>query len=220
MKTEYRIIKIGIYNFLQHLTIHKFIFFSWIRWNFIPYHDNPSYSPIRHNKYICDNNSNIYKFVNDYRNIDQYLQADYPVLKSQSINEHNEFKKKNNHTLIFKTMKNKILFITIISTLMLSACKKDNQQPNNGNGTSGGNNPASTTGTLYFKNTQVDPYTIYLDGTNIGVLASGATTQGYTVTSGISHSVKAEQYSGYVFYPDVYTGTATLSTGGSVTWSF
>lgn len=61
---------------------------------------------------------------------------------------------------------------------------------------------------------------MYLDGTNIGVLQAGSTSQGYTVTSGISHAVKAEQYSGYILYPTVFTGTATLNPGGSVTWEF
>lgn len=115
-------------------------------------------------------------------------------------------------------MKNKILSILVV-IVAISGCKKENYQPNNGS-SSNGNNSTSNTGTLYFKNTQSDPYTIYLDGTNIGILQVGSTTQGYTVSSGISHSVKAEQYSGYVFYPDVYTGTATLNPGGSVIWSF
>lgn len=117
-------------------------------------------------------------------------------------------------------MKNKILSFLIIATMAITGCKKENNAPNNGNGTGGNSTPTPTTGTLYFKNNQSNYYTIYLDGTNIGILSAGAQSSGYTVTSGISHSVKAEQYNGYVFYPTVYTGTATLNPGGSVTWTF
>ena len=118
-------------------------------------------------------------------------------------------------------MKTKILFTALLAFTMLSACKKDNVQPNNGSGSSTTTPPPPvTTGTLYFKNTQVDPYTIYLDGTNMGVLAAGSTSSGYTVSSGISHAVKAIQYSGYAFWPTEYTGTATLNPGGSITWQF
>lgn len=112
-------------------------------------------------------------------------------------------------------MKSKIIIPILFLAMLLFACKKENTQPNNGNGTS-----TPTTGTLYFKNTQSDPYTMYLDGTNIGVLQPGNTSSGYTVSSGISHAVKAEQFSGYILYPTVYTGTATLNPGGSVTWEF
>lgn len=113
-------------------------------------------------------------------------------------------------------MKTRIIipFLFLISMLLFS-CKKENNAPGNGSGSS-----TPTTGTLYFKNTQVYPYTIYLDGTNIGVLQAGTTSSAYTVTSGISHAVKAVQYSGYIFTPTTFTGTATLNPGGTVTWSF
>lgn len=111
-------------------------------------------------------------------------------------------------------MKTKIILSILLFTSILFSCKKENIQPNNGNGS------ASTTGTLYLKNTKTDPYTIFLDGNNIGVLQSGITSSGYTVTSGITHTVKAEQYSGYILYPTVFNGTATVNPGGSVTWEF
>lgn len=99
-------------------------------------------------------------------------------------------------------MKNKTLFIILLS-VMIFGCQKENNQPNNGtNGSS--STPAVTTGTLYLKNTQSDPYIIYLDGTNIGTLASLTTSNANTVTSGIGHSLKAEQKSGYIFYPTVF----------------
>lgn len=108
-----------------------------------------------------------------------------------------------------------ILPILFLASMLLFSCKKENNVPGNGSGSS-----APTTGILYFKNTQSDPYTIYLDGTNIGILQSGSITTGYTVSSGISHAVKAIQYSGYIFTPTEYTGTATLNPGGIITWSF
>lgn len=114
-------------------------------------------------------------------------------------------------------MKTRIIIpIFFLASMLLFSCKKENNAPNNGNGSSS----APTTGSLYFKNTQSDPYTIYLDGTNMGVLQAGTTSSAYTVTSGISHAVKAVQYSGFVFTATEYTGTATLNPGGSVTWTF
>lgn len=111
-------------------------------------------------------------------------------------------------------MKTKLILSLIITCTMFFACKKENNAPGNSSGSS------STAGTIYFNNTQSDPYTIYLDGTNMGILQGGKTIYGYTVTSGISHAIKVIQYSGYVFSPSVYTGTATVNPGGSVTWEF
>lgn len=113
-------------------------------------------------------------------------------------------------------MKTKIILpILFLASMILFGCKKENNAPGNGSGTS-----TSTAGTLYFKNTQTDPYIIYLDGVNMGVLQPGNTSSGYTVSTGITHDVKATQYSGYIFSPWIYTGTATLNPGGSVTWEF
>lgn len=108
-------------------------------------------------------------------------------------------------------MKTKLLIIVLVGVTAFSfnGCKKKDTTP-----------AAPTTGTVYFKNTQVDPYTIYLDGTNEGVLAAGATSSGYTVTIGVSHTTKASQYSGYILYPTVLNGTATVGGGASVIWSF
>ena len=106
--------------------------------------------------------------------------------------------------------------IALVAVMVTSyGCKKENTDPNGNAGSS-----SSTTGTLYYKNTQVDPYTIYLDGASQGVLASGNTSTGFTVTTGVSHTLKAVQYSGYVLYATVIDGTATLNPGGSVTWNF
>lgn len=112
-------------------------------------------------------------------------------------------------------MKTKIIISALFLSTILFSCKKDDVQPNNGNGTT-----QPTTGSLYFKNNQSDPYTIYLDGNNIGILQPNTTSGAYTVTTNISHDVKAVQYSGYIFTPTEYTGTATVNPGGSVTWTF
>lgn len=108
-----------------------------------------------------------------------------------------------------------ILSLIIACSMLLFACKKENNAPNNGAGAS-----TSTSGTLYFKNNQSDPYTIYLDGSNMGILQAGSLSSGYIVSTGITHDVKAVQYSGYWFTPSEFTGTATLNPGGSVTWKF
>lgn len=110
-------------------------------------------------------------------------------------------------------MKTKIIIPILFLFSLVMGCKKENNAPGNGSSN-------STSGMLYFKNTQVDPYTIYVDGNNLGILQPGYTSSGYTVTSGVMHDVKATQYSGYLVYPTHYTGTATLNPGGSVTWSF
>lgn len=113
-------------------------------------------------------------------------------------------------------MKTKIILpILFLASMILFGCKKENIQPANGTGS-----VSSTLGTLYFKNTQSHPYTMYLDGVNQGILQAGSTSSAYTVSTGISHEVKAVQYSGYWFSPYIYTGTATLNAGGTVTWSF
>ena len=113
-------------------------------------------------------------------------------------------------------MKKRIIIpILFMASMLIFGCKKENNAPGNGSGSA-----SSTSGILYFKNTQSHPYTISIDGTNQGILQAGATSSGITVTSGITHDVKAVQYSGYWVSPWVYTGTATLTSGGKVTWSF
>lgn len=92
IKTEYRIVKIGIYHFLKYLIRYEFVLVKLIRWKFIPYYDNPSGSQLRHNKYVSDNNSDISKFINHYPYINKYFKSDYTILKEQSIKEYNEFK--------------------------------------------------------------------------------------------------------------------------------
>lgn len=112
-------------------------------------------------------------------------------------------------------MKTRILLpILFLASMLLFSCKKENNAPGNGTGST------STSGTLYFQNTKVDPYTIYLDGVNQGILQPSTTSGGYTVTTGITHDVKAVQYSGFWFTPYEFTGTATVNPGGSVTWTF
>ena len=116
-------------------------------------------------------------------------------------------------------MKNKIktlaAIIVMVVTLTAMGCKKEKNQPGNNSS----NTP--TTGTVYFLNNELNPYSIYLDGTCIGILsANKVSPKGYTITSGIGHGVRAEQYNGYIVYPTIYTGTATVNPGGTITWSF
>lgn len=117
-------------------------------------------------------------------------------------------------------MKNRVIIPALFFLLILASCEKESPQPNNGSNTTTPPPPPPTTGTIYFKNNQVDPYTIFLDGTNMGILASGSTSNGYTITSGINHSLKAEQYSGYVFFPTIYTSTGSVNPGLSIIWAF
>lgn len=111
-------------------------------------------------------------------------------------------------------MKNRIIIPIIFFFLLLAmaSCKKENPQPTPP--------PAPATGTIYLKNTKPDPYIIYLDGTNMGVLAAGNTSTAYSVSSSVGHTVKAEQYTGFVLYPTVFTDVLTLNPGATVTWAF
>lgn len=119
---------------------------------------------------------------------------------------------KTNKYNTYTNMKNPLLFTLALCTTLLFSCKKETIDPNNPNGTI-----QSTTGTLYFKNTQSDPYTIYLDGSNVYLLSSGNTSVGHTISSGTTHTLKAEQYSGYALYPTIFNGTATVNPNGSIT---
>lgn len=116
-------------------------------------------------------------------------------------------------------MKTKLFFSLFFAAVMICSCKKEKNQPNNGNGSTT-TPPPVTTGSLYFKNIQTDPYAILLDGSGIGTLMAGSTSSAYTISSGISHTCKATQSSGYILYPTVFTGTATVNPGGTITWSF
>lgn len=109
-------------------------------------------------------------------------------------------------------MKNRIIIPILFFLLIMASCKKENPQPTQ---------PAApASGTIYFKNTQSDPYIIYLDGSNMGILTPGNTSSAYSVTPNIGHTVKAEQYSGFVLYPTIFTDALTLNPGAAVTWAF
>lgn len=117
----------------------------------------------------------------------------------------------------------KIIISILLAVTVIAGCKKDNSGPNNGSGSgsNGTNNPPPvTTGTIYFKNTQSDPYKIFVDGYYKMTVSAGQTSSGHTVDSGVTYNIKAEQASGYIFYPTVYTGTAYTNPGGYVTWEF
>lgn len=116
-------------------------------------------------------------------------------------------------------MKNKILTFIIIAIVAITSCKKENNQPNNGNGTNG-TGTIVTTGTLYFKNTKSDPYKIYIDNTYKFTVSAGQTSTSYSVTGGVTYTIKAEQATGYVIYPTIYNGTAYANSGSSFTWTF
>lgn len=112
--------------------------------------------------------------------------------------------------------KNLLLAFTIITVMLTSiGCKKENTTP-----APNGSNAGSSTATVYFKNTTSDPYKMEIDGASQGTLPAGQKSNGYTITSGVGHELKATQMSGYVFYPSVYTKNVNLSTGDSYTHQF
>jgi len=105
----------------------------------------------------------------------------------------------------------------ICIVLCILGCSKDNSSPS-----ASSTNPPPPTLTVTFQNTEANPYTIYIDGTNEGILASGNTSGGFNVNPTTSHTLKAVQYSGYILYPTTYTlNTPTYSTGSnSYNWQF
>lgn len=92
MKTEYRIIKKDIYEFLQYRVVMKLFFIIFIQWRYIPNANNPSNSPVARNRYITNDNTDLNAFINKYNNVLDYLKKDYPVLKEKSLQEFGEFK--------------------------------------------------------------------------------------------------------------------------------
>lgn len=91
MKTQYRIIKKGIYKYLQYFVSINLIFITFNRWKYIPNANNPSRSPLRHNKYLTDDNADLNLFMNKYNNVFDYLKKDYSLLKKKSLQEFREF---------------------------------------------------------------------------------------------------------------------------------
>ena len=91
MKTEYRIIRKSGYRFLQHSITINLIFITFIHWKYILNANNPVQSPVRHNKYIADNNTDLNAFMDKYNNVFDYIRKDYPLLKQKSLQEFREF---------------------------------------------------------------------------------------------------------------------------------
>lgn len=99
-----------------------------------------------------------------------------------------------------------ILILVIILMRRKSKKKKTQQQ--------------SAKAQIYFKNTNSDPYTIYLDGTSVGTLDGGETSHGFDVVPKDLHELRAEQNSGYLFYPTVETDTILVNENFKTTWEF
>lgn len=138
---------------------------------------------------------------------------------------------------IFKVKNSLMLAIASFVILTFSGCKKDcdfcyNQgYCNNGvcvcpNGFSGeqcqiDNRPAcqrNSTGTVLFNSFSSNPYDCYINSLYVGRVY-GYGTLSVTSYSGYCN-LRTLQVSGYVLYPSEYTGNGTLSSCGSLTFSF
>lgn len=97
-----------------------------------------------------------------------------------------------------------------LSALALAAagCQKDNSTKKK----------QCTTGDMKFTNNSSNPYNIYVDGAQATTVA-GKSTATYSVKVG-THEYKAEQASGYVLYPSVYTTSGYMSECGTNTFAF
>ena len=90
----------------------------------------------------------------------------------------------------------KILLVLIVAA-SFAACDKGNVA----------GNPCST-GTIRVNNYASDPYTVYIDGSMMGVLQSHSTSD-YTVNTG-THSIRVVQLTGYLYSPDERTGGTVI----------
>lgn len=78
MKTEYRIVNDGYWDFLQYKHHHKFLFFKWISWQYIP---RPYFDKIYGRDYdithvkteICSYNTKLQDFIKKYPDIEEYF---------------------------------------------------------------------------------------------------------------------------------------------------
>jgi hypothetical protein len=75
------------------------------------------------------------------------------------------------------------------------------------------------TAVLLFTNTSSNPYNVYVNGIYFGSV-SGKTSKSVTVNEGNSVTLKAEQVSGYVFYPTIKTSTTNFVRCSSYSWQF
>ena len=71
-----------------------------------------------------------------------------------------------------------------------------------------GNNSVCPQGTVILYNDSNDPYAIYIDGNNIGVM-QGRTRSEHTLDRG-GHSIRVLQLTGYLGQPNDFTGGVFL----------
>lgn len=95
----------------------------------------------------------------------------------------------------------KVLLLSLLSVTLIYSCKKDGQA----------GKPASNEGTIRFTNTSSNPYTIYINGGQVGTV-TGKKFREYNKEAG-NYILKAVQESGYVIYPTVRETSFYLSAG-------
>jgi hypothetical protein len=100
MKTKYRIVNNGYWDFIQYEIEHKFLWFKWSEWSYVwrPYYCEfmGRFDSTGADTYICSINTNIENFVNKYPDISVYFelaskeQEEIESKVRQKINERNE----------------------------------------------------------------------------------------------------------------------------------
>lgn len=86
----------------------------------------------------------------------------------------------------------RLIILLSITTLAISACKKDNDEPGNG----------CTTGEVTVFNNTNDSYLIYFNELKYADI-NPMSNHTYTLNPG-AYTMKAVQADGYIFYPTIY----------------
>ena len=94
-KTEYRIVGDGTHRYLQYAKHHKFLLWSWISWEYIPYPKDWRCSPLLYTYHVSTYNQgiNLKEFALKYPDIKTYFKTEYLQLKESTEKEYKSFLK-------------------------------------------------------------------------------------------------------------------------------
>lgn len=101
----------------------------------------------------------------------------------------------------------KVLFSAMIAATILTGCSKSDEVK-----------PTATEGVIRFSNTSDNPYTIFIDGNNVGSV-KGKKFVEKKKTAG-TYELKAIQESGYLVYPTEREVTMRLNANSEIEFVF
>lgn len=111
-------------------------------------------------------------------------------------------------------MKQHLLVVITLIIISISSCKKDDS-------TNPANQPdceKNNYGYLTVSNTADDPYDIYVNGAYKGPVQAHSIKQNIVVYQANGVFLRAEQTTGYVFYPTVRTSTVNIIECSTYSW--